>query len=315
MSPLVPALALTFCAFFCLALAVTTTRQRSRARARLVAAVARPSRNRPPQGGRGRGLLGSAGARLAGIPTVARRLDRLVESAGYALRPEEFAGLLAGAALAGASAGLLLAGPVGALALGAAAGSVPWLAARLAAHRRTWRLHGQLPDALAVIASSLRAGHSFLQSLDMVAAELPDPAASEFSRLVAEVRLGRPVEEALDALATRVDSPDFTWAMVAVRIQRETGGNLAEILDTVATTLREREVVRRQVRALSAEGRLSMYVLGGLPFVVAAWLTLTNPDYLGLLVSTQVGRVMLVCAVGLMALGVIWMRKLVKIDA
>ena len=106
--------------------------------------------------------------------------------------------------------------------------------------RRAEKLRDQLPDVLTIMASSLRAGHSFMQSLDTVAKEIAQPAATEFQRVVSEIRLGRPTDDALEALAERVGSPDFRWAVLAVNIQREVGGNLAEILDNVADTLRER---------------------------------------------------------------------------
>jgi tight adherence protein B len=118
-----------------------------------------------------------------------------------------------------------------------------------------------LPDVLTIMASSLRAGHSFMQALDTVAKEIAQPAATEFQRVVAEIRLGRPAEDALEALAERVGSADFMWAVLAVNIQREVGGNLAEILDNVADTLRERATLRRQIKVLTAEGRLSAWGL------------------------------------------------------
>ena len=135
--------------------------------------------------------------------------------------------------------------------------------------------------------SSLRAGHSFLQSLDTVAKEIAHPAAAEFQRVVAEIRLGRPVEDALESLAERVGSPDFKWAVLAVNIQREVGGNLAEILDTVADTLRERAMLRRQIKVLTAEGRLSAWVLGLLPFGIALYMYAVNPDYIGLVFGNR----------------------------
>jgi tight adherence protein B len=131
---------------------------------------------------------------------------------------------------------------------------------------------------------------------------------------LAELRLGRDLNESLDAMTIRIGSDDFKWAIIAVKIQREVGGNLAEILDTVATTLREREAVRGQVKALSAEGRLSMYLLCGLPFAVAIYMMLVNPEYLSLLWTTKMGLVMLAVGGSLMALGIIWMRKVVRID-
>ncbi len=172
----------------------------------------------------------------------------------------------------------------------------------------------QLPDVLTIMASSLRAGHSFLQALDTVAREIPAPANVEFQRLVAEIRLGRPAEDALEALADRVGSADFRWAVLAVNIQREVGGNLAEILDNVSDTLRERATMRRQIQVLTAEGRLSAWVLAILPFGIGIYMFAVNPDYISLLFTTQIGLFMLGTAAVLMVLGILWMRKIVDID-
>jgi tight adherence protein B len=153
-----------------------------------------------------------------------------------------------------------------------------------------------------------------MQALDTVAREIPQPAAIEFQRVVAEIRLGRPTDDALEALASRVGSPDFRWAVLAVNIQREVGGNLAEILDNVADTLRERAMMRRQIRVLTAEGRLSAWVLAGLPIAIGIYMFAVNPDYIGLLFTTKLGLFMLGTALVLLVLGVLWMRKIVDID-
>ena len=133
-------------------------------------------------------------------------------------------------------------------------------------------------------------------------------------RLVAEIRLGRPAEDALEALADRVGSADFRWAVLAVNIQREVGGNLAEILDNVSDTLRERATMRRQIQVLTAEGRLSAWVLAILPFGIGIYMFAVNPDYISLLFTTQIGLFMLGTAAVLMVLGILWMRKIVDID-
>jgi tight adherence protein B len=201
--------------------------------------------------------------------------------------------------------GLIFAG------LGAVA---PWFLLQRQLGKRADKLREQLPDVLTILASSLRAGHSFLQALDTVSKEIPEPAAAEFIRVVAEVRLGRPIEDALGAMADRIGSEDFKWAVLAVNIQREVGGNLAEILDNVSNTLRERAMMRRQVEVLTTEGRLSAWVLGVMPFVIALYMYAVNKEYISLLVTTTVGWIMLGGAIGLLTLGVLWMRKIVKID-
>jgi tight adherence protein B len=245
--------------------------------------------------------------------SVALRLK--LDRAGTSLRTGEFVAGSALLVLAGYFVGTLLLGGLWiGMVLGIVGGVVPLVVLNVKIAQRSKRMHSQLTDVLSILASSLRAGHSFLQSLDLVAQEIGEPSSEEYRRLLAELRLGRELNESLDAMTLRIGSDDFKWAIIAVKIQREVGGNLAEILDTVATTLREREAVRGQVKALSAEGRLSMYLLCGLPFAVAIYMMLVNPEYLSLLWTTKMGLVMLAVGGSLMGLGIIWMRKVVRID-
>jgi tight adherence protein B len=242
-------------------------------------------------------------------------VDAELEAAGVSVRSGEFVVLSVVAALVGAAVGAaLLRNPLLGLLVGAVAGAGPTIALKMAMKRRADKLREQLPDVLTIMASSLRAGHSFMQALDTVAREIAQPAATEFQRVVAEIRLGRGTDEALEALAVRVGSPDFRWAVLAVNIQREVGGNLAEILDSVADTLRERAMMRRQIRVLTAEGRLSAWVLVALPIAIAVYMFAVNPDYIGLLVTTKVGLIMLGTAISLLIVGMVWMRKIVNID-
>jgi tight adherence protein B len=132
--------------------------------------------------------------------------------------------------------------------------------------------------------------------------------------VVSEVRLGLPIDDAMNALAERIGSEDFKWALLAVNIQREVGGNLAEVLDTVAETIRDRDGIRRQIDVLTAEGRLSVAILTGLPIGVAFYMSWVNPEYIGLLFNTGIGMIMTTVASCMLALGVFWMRKVVKID-
>ena len=255
------------------------------------------------------------GTRFAESRGFSDRLDAELEAAGVSLRSGEFVVASAGAALVfGVLGAALLSNWILALVVALVGGVFPTILLRSALNKRADKLREQLPDVLTIMASSLRAGHSFLQSLDTVAKEIAPPAAGEFQRVVAEIRLGRPAEDALESLAERVGSPDFKWAVLAVNIQREVGGNLAEILDTVADTLRERAMLRRQIKVLTAEGRLSAWVLGLLPFGIALYMFAVNPDYLGLLWHTTYGIIMLIVAGCLMVAGVLWMKKIVNID-
>jgi tight adherence protein B len=255
------------------------------------------------------------GQRFADAQGFSERLDAELEAAGVAMRSGEFViASVAAAIVAGVLGAALMRNALLALVIGAVGGALPIVLLKHALNGRANKLREQLPDVLTIMASSLRAGHSFLQSLDTVAKEISQPAAVEFQRVVAEIRLGRPAEDALESLADRVGSSDFKWAVLAVNIQREVGGNLAEILDTVADTLRERATLRRQIKVLTAEGRLSAWVLALLPLAIGVYMGAVNPSYIGKLFTTTVGLVMVITAFALLGVGVLWMRKIVDID-
>jgi tight adherence protein B len=172
----------------------------------------------------------------------------------------------------------------------------------------------QLPDVLQLLSGSLQAGYGFMQAIDTVAKEATPPASTEFSRVLTESRLGMPVEDALNSMAERVGGEDFRWVVLAINIQRQVGGNLAALLSTVANTLREREMVRRQIKVLSAEGRLSAIILVALPFVLAGYISIVNPGYINQLFKATVGKIMITGGIVLMGIGMLWMRKIIKID-
>lgn len=180
--------------------------------------------------------------------------------------------------------------------------------------RRRARFADQLPDMLQFIAGSLRSGFSLGQGMDAAVREDTQPVAGEFSRALAESRIGVELEDALDQVADRMDSADLRWTVIAIRIQRETGGNLAEVLGNTVATMRERAQLKRHVRALSAEGRLSAYILVALPVFIGGWLFLTRRSYLRPMYTSKVGIIMLAFAVLLVVGGALWMRKLVKVE-
>jgi tight adherence protein B len=180
--------------------------------------------------------------------------------------------------------------------------------------RRKAAFAEQLDDILALLASNLRAGHSLPQALDSLTGDIEEPASSEIIRAVTQVRVGRDLTEALSDVAERMDSDDFRWITQAIAIHRQVGGNLAEVLDTVANTIRERGQVRRQVASLSAEGRLSAYVLIALPFFVVLFLSLVNPGYLAVFTATAIGWAMLAVAAVLLVVGIFWLRATVKVE-
>ncbi|WP_347060140.1 type II secretion system F family protein [Blastococcus sp. HT6-30] len=184
---------------------------------------------------------------------------------------------------------------------------------RVRAGRRQAAFADQLDDSLQLMASSLRAGHSILRAMDSVATEAACPTSEEFARIINETRVGRDLTDALDEVADRMGSEDFTWVAQAIAIQREVGGNLAEVLDAVGHTIRERNAIRRQVKALSAEGKLSAMVLMALPFGIIAFISATNPSYLSAFTESLVGYAMLGVAGVMMLVGGLWLKKTVAI--
>jgi len=192
-------------------------------------------------------------------------------------------------ALAAAAVGLILSGPIAGLLLGLAAPMVARMYLSIRSGRRRAAFADQLDDSLQLLAGNLLAGHSLLRAMDSVSREAEEPTSTEFSRLINETRVGRPLGDCLDDIAARMSSDDFTWVAQAIAIHREVGGDLAEVLDTVSQTIRERNQIRRQVKALSTEGRMSGYVLMALPIGVTGFLMMSNPGYLTKLTQSPIG--------------------------
>jgi tight adherence protein B len=185
---------------------------------------------------------------------------------------------------------------------------------RWAGAREKKKFEQQLPDTLTLLSTSLRAGYSLLQATEAVSSEAPNPTAREFGRAIAEARLGRTVTQALEGIVERTQSGDFEWAVMAIEIQREVGGNLAEVLQTVADTMRARNRLKGEIRALTAEGRISAFVLGALPFAMALFLWTTNRDYLLPLLESTFGLIAIGVGLLLMAGGIYWLIKIVDIE-
>ncbi len=190
----------------------------------------------------------------------------------------------------------------------------PWFYLGFKRGRRLKAFNRSLPDTLQLMAGSLQAGLSLAQSVDTIVREGNEPIAGEFKRVLVETRLGVSLEDALEGITERFESKDFAWIVMAIKIQRQVGGNLAELLNTVADTIREREYMRRQVAALAAEGKLSAYVIGGLPPVFLVYLLLINRDYVMPLFTEPLGWLMLGAASVLLSVGAFWMSRLVKVE-
>ena len=247
-----------------------------------------------------------------GLTGLARqRLER----AGLPLRPAEYiAGHLLFVVIMGVFAQILSGSFPVAVIVVLLATLGPMLALDLQVRSRQAAFEEQLPQILNLIAGSLRAGWGLLQSVDMVVQETMPPASDEFRRVQTEARLGLPVEDALQAMADRVGSEDFAWAVSAIAIQREVGGNLAEVLDVVAATIRDRAALRRHVSALTAEGRISAIILLALPFVEGVFLYAVNPSYMRPMFTEPLGWVILGIGLLLLVVGSIWLVRAMKVE-
>ncbi|MEV4706186.1 VWA domain-containing protein [Actinoplanes sp. NPDC049316] len=248
-------------------------------------------------------------------PDRRQLLELMLDRAGSSLRPAEWQLIRAGCAAGGAVVLPMMlpwwAGVPGGLLAG-------WWGAglhlRLRATRRSRSFANQLPDALQLLVGSLRSGFSLPQSLDALVRDGGEPIAGELGRALAETRLGGDLEEALERVAERNASQDLSWLVMAIRIQREVGGSLSEVLETAVGTMRERARLHRHVRALSAEGRLSALILFGMPLVLGAWMFVFRREYLRPLYTEPLGLLMLGTSVVGVVLGGLWLRKLVKVE-
>lgn len=242
-------------------------------------------------------------------------LSHKLERAGLSLKASEWllvhAGIFVGASLV--SVMLTNGNWIFMVVVGMAGLILPWVYLSLKESRRIKAFQTGLAPTLQILAGALQAGLSLPQAIDTVVQEGSEPVAGEFRHAIVEQRLGVEIEDSLESVADRMGSLDFKWVVMAIRIQREVGGNLAELLLTVAATLREREYLRRQVSVLSAEGRLSAFILGGLPPFFVAYLALARPSYLSPMFHTPIGWGMIGTACVLMTVGIIWLKQAVKV--
>lgn len=258
-------------------------------------------------------LLGQMDAQMSGSGYIQKLQERL-RRAGLRVLPAEFISFQAACALGGLAVSLLLLGgalwPV--IVIGAFLLPNLWLAKK--AEKRAKQLEGQLPDAMALMANSIRSGYSFLQAMDVVAKEMPEPISREFAQVLRENRVGIPLEDALTTMARRVGSQDLDLAVTAMLIQRQVGGNLAEVLDKIAETVKDRVKLLGQVRTLTTQGRLSGWIVGVLPAILAVAFHLINPEYIGPMFTHPVGWMMLGLAGAMEFIGIMVIRKLVQLE-
>ncbi len=241
------------------------------------------------------------------------RLNDALERAGIAMHPSEFVVIATTATFAVFAVGLVLTNLVAAV---VAAVLVP-LACRIGvtglAERRSEKFADQLEQTLPLFSGSLRAGFGIMQAFDAVARESASPTSEEFHRLVVETRLGRDLNDALTSMADRVRSEDFDWIVQAIEIHRQVGGDLAEVLDNAFGTIRDRNRIRRQIKALSAEGRLSAVILFVLPLGMFGVISILNPNYIAELTGDALGITLLLVAGGLLIVGGLWLRRIVRL--
>ncbi len=191
---------------------------------------------------------------------------------------------------------------------------VPFLILNMKTAQRLAKFHEQLPDVLQLMSGSLKAGYSFNQAMEMAVSESRPPVSEEFKKLLSEIRVGRPEKEALSNMLERVNSEYLQWIVTAINVQREVGGNLAEVIDIIANTIRERDRILNRIRALTSEGKLSAIILIVLPIVIGVLLFILNRDYISVLFVTRAGLAILSLAATLLIIGVFWVLKIVNIE-
>jgi tight adherence protein B len=247
---------------------------------------------------------------------LARFLDlrTLIRQAGVRITPVQLLALTGASIVAGSTLGGLTPAPATAMPVGAAlAGSLPLLWLLWKRHQRLGKFESQMPDAMDLLARSLRAGHSMADGLRLIGDEMAEPISAEFLRCYQQQALGVPLEATLEELTARVPNLDLRFFVNAVVLQRQTGGDTAEILDKIARLIRQRFQIRAQVRALTGEGRLSGLVLLALPIVLAIYLYFRNPDYLMILFREPLGQKMVLAAIVLQLMGAVVIKKIVDI--
>ncbi|MFC3283395.1 type II secretion system F family protein [Litchfieldella rifensis] len=258
--------------------------------------------------------LGPLERALESLPGM-KGLERLVEQAGKetpAYRIVLYAVCLGG--MSGVAGFYLLPHPLLGVLLGLGVGAFPFMRLLRARSQRLAKFEEQLPEALIVMSRALRAGHPFSDAMKLVAEEMAEPIAGEFRTTFMEINYGGDVRTAMNGLLDRVESVTVMVFVTSVLIQKETGGNLAELLDGLAAVIRDRFRFHRKLRTLSAQGKMAAWILSLLPFTLAGVLSLVNPKFIPMLIGDPAGRQMVMAAFVMMIIGIFWMRKIVHID-
>jgi tight adherence protein B len=277
----------------------------------LLAEVSRAERFKKP------GLISRLKQQMQGVTLLRTREERIAEAlrrAGVQLTAQEFLLVTGGLVLAPLVFGVLIGKPAVGVLFAPLLGVLPFWYLRMEKRRRTRAFDRQLHDMLTVMSNSLKSGYSFLQAMQMIAGDTTGPIAEEFKIVLREIRMGIPTEEALQNLNERVESQDFDLIVTAILIQRQIGGNLAEVLDNISETIRERVRIQGEIKALTAQGRFSALIFMLLPLGIGALLYTINPGYIGQLVSHPVGWGMVTVALVGQVIGMAVIRKIVAIE-
>ncbi|HAH88019.1 MAG TPA: secretion system protein [Armatimonadetes bacterium] len=300
-----------------LLISTAADRSRSKTRARLNDLIA----GRQPEETHAQSSLGKKRDRLPMLAKImsnwhlTENLYAELAAAGWAIRPSEFLGIVIGGMIIGIIAAILtLHSLLSYFIFGLVGAAIPILLLKSSKGKARAAFNNQIIDALEMIASSLRSGFSFIRAMQMVAQELPPPISTEFRRVVYEINVGRPLDEALRGVVTRIGSYDFDLVVTAVTIQLQVGGNLADILETISSTLRDRIQVISEMNSLTAESRISAGILMLLPVVLAVALSVLNPKYMSTLTTDPLGHVMIGSAVMLQVIGWLIMKKMMSMD-
>ncbi|MFF1831716.1 type II secretion system F family protein [Paenarthrobacter sp. NPDC058040] len=276
-------------------------------------------RRRPYQAVSGSGLTrltGSTTEALHGFLT--RRNVRLfnretLDNAGVRMGQADFVVLVIAGGFVGALIGLVVGGVLVAILFSVPAPLVAHLVLKVRAGKRRDKFEDQLGDTLQLLSGGLRAGHSILRAIDAAAAESESPTAEEMRRVITETSLGRDLQASLSDTAERMRSEDFVWIGQAIQINREVGGNLAEVLDQVNETIRERSEIKGHIKSLAAEGKFSAYILMALPVGIVLMLMVVNPGYMNVMFTHPIGWGLIALSVILMTIGGLWMRKIINL--
>ena len=260
------------------------------------------------------GSLLQAIAKQAGALGKLENLQRSLMQADIYWRPGSFLGVAATAAVLGFIAFFFKFGPYLGLVAGALCGYVPFMLMRFKKNRKTKVIEKQMPDAMELLARSLRAGHALPSSIELASKEIPEPLGGEMKTVYEEQRLGLSIAAALKRMGDRVASQDLQYFVTAVMLQTETGGNLAEVMENIGYLIRERLKLKGKIQALTAEGRFSAIILTLLPFIVFLALTIVSRKYVDTLFTEPVGTYLIGGGIFSILIGNLWMRQIIKIN-